>query len=82
MWEHYQTQTTMRTVGQLSCCRFQACWKSRTVALNDGSDKDKSLCELPVFGSDEVLPKCMAMITPEEVVRAIERYYIGGVLSH
>jgi ADP-heptose:LPS heptosyltransferase len=81
-WEHYPTQTTMSTLGQLPCCRFNACWKSRTVPLGDNDKKDESLCELPVFGGEEVIPKCMAMITPEEVVRAIERYYIGGVLTH
>jgi ADP-heptose:LPS heptosyltransferase len=82
MWEHYTTQTTMSTLGQLSCCKYRACWKSRTVPLNDGDEKDNSLCELPVFGGLEVIPKCMAMITPEEVVRAIQRYYFGGVLSY
>lgn len=82
MWEHYHTQTTLSTLGSLPCCRFGACWCSRVVPLGDDDEKDKRLCELPVFGAEETIPKCMAMIEPSDVVRAILRYYEGGVLSY
>jgi hypothetical protein len=51
------------------------------VALNDGHERDRSLCELPVLGDDPVA-RCMAMIRPEEVAAAVERYYLGGTLTY
>lgn len=82
MWEHYSTQTTMSTVGTLPCCKDKGCWKSRVVPLNDGDEKDKSLCELPVFSGDESIGKCMALISPQEVMKAVNRYYEGGILTY
>lgn len=70
-WCSYPTQVTMASHGQLPCCRIKACWKSRTVALGDGKEQERSLCELPVM-LEEPVPKCLAMIEPERVVRAIE----------
>ncbi len=81
-WEYYPTSTMMSTVGSLPCCRRGGCWKSRTVALEDGDEKDKSLCELPIFGGEDTIPKCMAMISPEEAARAVEKFYLGGVLKY
>lgn len=81
-WEQYPTATMLNTIGRLPCCQGGGCWRSRTVSLGDGDEKDKSLCELPVFGGEDTIPKCMAMIHPEEVARAIEQYYLGGVLKY
>jgi hypothetical protein len=81
-WEYYPTTTMMSTIGTLPCCRTGGCWKSRTVALGDGDEKDKSLCENPVFGGEDIIPKCMAMIPPDEVVKTIEKYYTGGILRY
>jgi ADP-heptose:LPS heptosyltransferase len=80
-WEWYPTQVTLSTQGQLKCCSPNACWKSRVVPLSDGDSKNKSLCELPVIKNGEYIPKCMEMIRPSEVVRAIERYIDGGVIK-
>lgn len=77
-WCEYPTQTTFSTMGQLPCCRDRACWKSRTVPLNDGDWKDKSLCELPVLCGNEYVPACMAAVTPEMVIHAIETYLRHG----
>jgi ADP-heptose:LPS heptosyltransferase len=79
-WNHYPTHTTLSTVGKLRCCQYGGCWRSRIVPLGDGDPKDKQLCEQPVHG-DDVIPRCMAMITPTTVVQAIMRYYEGGVLK-
>lgn len=72
-WNSYPKQSLLHTVGLLSCCRNSGCWKSRVVPLNDGTEQDKSLCENPVIG-DEAIPKCMAMIKPEEVAERILLY--------
>ena len=74
-WLDYPTQTTLSTMGQLPCCRLAACWKSRTVPLNDGDDKDRSLCVLPVECGGQWVPKCMeAASNPDTVIHAIETY--------
>jgi ADP-heptose:LPS heptosyltransferase len=72
-WNQYPFQQTLHTVGMMACCRHGGCWKSRTVALNDGGEQDKSLCENPILGGDP-LPRCMAAIAPSEVVNAVLRY--------
>jgi ADP-heptose:LPS heptosyltransferase len=73
-WCDYPTQTTLSTMGQLPCCRESACWKSRTVPLNDGDEKDKSLCALPVISGHQTIPACMNSITPDSVISAVETY--------
>jgi hypothetical protein len=78
-WEHYPSHQFMHTVGMLPCCQTGGCWKSRTVALNDGSDKDNSLCAAPTLSSAGThTPKCMEMITPASVVTAVFKYLVGG----
>ncbi len=71
-WEAYPTHAFLHTVGMLPCCSTGGRWRSRTKALGDGDEKDKTenLC-VDVVGE---LPRCMAMVTPEDVSRAIERY--------
>lgn len=76
-WEAYPGHQFIHTVGMLPCCGEGGCWKSRTASLNDGSplDAPNHLCERSVEGR---LPRCMEMITPEEVIRRIEGFLIGG----
>ncbi len=75
-WVQYPRQITFHTIGQLACCRHGACWKSRVVPLNDGSEQDAKLCEQPVLGLERPVPRCMAAIRPEEVIAVIERWLI------
>jgi ADP-heptose:LPS heptosyltransferase len=78
-WEQYPSHQFMHTIGMLPCCQTGGCWKSRTVALNDGDDKDNSLCAAPVTISvGSQIPKCMDMITPTSVVANIYKYLEGG----
>lgn len=74
-WEAYPHHQFLHTVGALWCCDSGGCWKARTVPLLDGDPNDhpESLCLDPVGK----LPRCMDLITVEDVVRAIERYLDG-----
>jgi len=97
-WEAYPHHQYIHTNGALMCCDDGGCWKSRTVPLGDGDDKDKpeNLCvdvvakEIPATGTPGrkgavekyFLPRCMDMITPEEVVRRIELYFTGGAVRY
>jgi ADP-heptose:LPS heptosyltransferase len=77
-WTAYPHHQFIHTVGALRCCDNGGCWKSRTVALGDGDEKDRpeELC-VDVVGT---LPRCMHMITAEEVVRRIDLYREGGAI--
>jgi len=81
-WNTYANQILLNNVGQLPCCKTEACWKSRTVRLGDGAEADApdKLCACPVM-TPIPSPRCMALIAPDEVVRAILSYYEGGVLN-
>jgi len=80
-WEAYPWHQFIHTVGSLECCMEGGCWKSRTVPLGDGDDKDKpeNLCQSPVKREGLLtIPKCMDMITADEVCRRIYLYFEGG----
>lgn len=79
-WVEYPHHQFIHTVGALKCCDNGGCWKSRTLPLGDGDEKDRAeaLCVDVV----EDLPRCMDMITVDEVVRRIEWYYRGGALAY
>lgn len=80
-WESYPNHQFIHTVGMLTCCESGGCWRKRTVPLHDGDirDQPENLCLQVVDGP---LPRCMAMITPEEVVRRIEGYFTGGLIRY
>jgi ADP-heptose:LPS heptosyltransferase len=82
-WEAYPTHQFVGMVGALPCCADGGCWKSRCQPVGDGDVKDgRDLCEQPVQLTSRLrIPKCMDMITPDEVIRRIELYYRGGVLG-
>ena len=65
-WESYNETTYLDTIGNLSCCKSGGCWKSKAEDC---------------LWMEGEYPKCMNMITSADVVRAIEKYYIGGRLS-
>lgn len=79
-WTQYPLQTTLHTIGRLPCCRTRSCWRSRVVPLRDGSEQDASLRESPVLGMERAVGKCMALIKPADVIRAVEACYEGGAL--
>lgn len=70
---NYPKMHTLHTIGALPCCRDNACWRSRVVAVHDGDQKDKSLCDHPILGLVAPVAKCMAMIEPDEVIRIVKR---------
>jgi len=83
-WEAYPHHRFLAVNGSIDCCDNGGCWKSRCQKVGDGDDKDeKNLCEHPVrINKDLVIPKCMDMIKAEDVIRAVELYYEGGMLKY
>jgi ADP-heptose:LPS heptosyltransferase len=82
-WEAYPHHQPISTNGALPCCDNGGCWKSRCQLVGDGDEKDQNPCEHPVqITPDLRIPRCMHMITAEDVVRRIEMYYEGGSLQY
>ena len=79
-WEAYPNHQFIHTIGALRCCSQGGCWKSRTLPLGDGNSKDRpeNLCVNVVGG----LPKCMDIITVEDVIRRIQIYFQKGGLNY
>lgn len=73
-WEAYPDHDFLHTIGRLPCCLEGGCWRSRAVPLHDGEIHDQSLC------SDlaDSLPRCMDLISPEQVIDVIERKLAAG----
>ena len=90
-WEAYPQHQFIHTNGALRCCDEGGCWKSRTVPIGDGDDKDKpeNLCIDVVEkvgkvakGSERFLPKCMDLISSKQVIDRIEMYFRGGAIQY
>jgi Glycosyltransferase family 9 (heptosyltransferase) len=84
-WEKYGHHRFLETNGALPCCDQGGCWKSRCQPVGDGDEKDSAanLCILPVHVAPELqIPKCMDLISAEDVIRAIELYHRGGAFSY
>ncbi|HET6880298.1 MAG TPA: glycosyltransferase family 9 protein [Pirellulales bacterium] len=75
-WEQYPGHQFLHTLGSLPCCVNDPCWRSRCQLVGDGDEKDRrDVCERPVQLTPELrIAQCMALITPHDVIRAIERY--------
>ncbi len=79
-WEAYPHHQFIHTLGALRCCDNGGCWRSRTVPLGDGDEKDRpENCCVDVVDD---LPRCMDMITPDEVIRRIAFYFTGGSVAY
>ncbi|QBR01435.1 glycosyltransferase family 9 protein [Paraburkholderia pallida] len=78
-WEAYPHHQFLHRAGALRCCDDGGCWKSRVHALGDGSPQDRveNLCVATVGA----LPRCMDMISTDDVIRAIELYFVGGAIE-
>jgi ADP-heptose:LPS heptosyltransferase len=68
-WVSYPFQHILHTVGQLSCCKEYACWKSRVLGPSD------SLCEQPVLDGLRPVGRCMSLIRPQEAINLINRFW-------
>lgn len=79
-WEAYPHHQFIHTVGSLLCCDNGGCWKARTLPLGDGDAKDASASRC--VNVVEHLPKCMDLITADEVIARIERYFDGGAVAY
>ncbi len=79
-WEAYPGHQFVHTIGALPCCARGGCWRDRVDPLGDGDPRDDAsrLC-LDVANGQ---PKCLDLISAEEIIRRIDTYYAGGALAY
>lgn len=77
----------LHTIGLIDCGignLKRGCWKDRTVPLERSDHmnerKRKQLCRKPLRLVGQTIPECMAMVTPDHVMEAVEWYYREGIL--
>lgn len=82
-WEAYPFHQYISTIGMLPCCDSGGCWKSRCQLVGDGDLKDRAnICTEAVQVSENLrIPRCMQMISAADVIRRIEMYFEGSMLS-
>src|SRR6185503_5345813 len=79
-WEAYPGHQFIHTNGALPCCVNGGCWKDRTIPLRDGDKRDRMQHRCINIAGD--LPRCMEMITAEQVIDRIKYYHDGGQLDY
>ena len=88
IWEKYSDHQYLHRVIK-GCSPFSGCWRSRATKINDGDKKDEEdLCDYP----EEIdypykegklkIARCINMITPHDIIRAVETYYEGEILEY
>lgn len=69
----------LHTIGLLDCCLNHGCW--RELVPRPGTEITRKHCKRPVTRPNQVIPECLALITPEMVVENVLSYYLDGTLG-
>lgn len=69
-WQFTPNHRFLYMNGSMICCSFDGCWKSKLADCVELVDTEKGK-----------IPLCMELIRPEDIVRAIRLYYLGGMLK-
>jgi hypothetical protein len=81
-WSSYCSYQHLHTNASFSCCKDGGCWKARTIPVMKHPEKNTSLCKFPVDCDGKTIQACMDAITAEDVIRAIEKYYVGDLYHY
>jgi glycosyltransferase involved in cell wall biosynthesis len=77
----YNQTHPLHTGGAIDCCVYGGCWHSRVVPLEKDRDKNKRLCKSTVESDGKIIQRCMDMITTDDMIRSIERFYEGDIMK-
>ena len=66
-WEMYQNHRYLAINGCCPDAKWDGCWKSKMAECKNLIDD---------------IPFCMKLIRPIDIVRAVELYYLGGILKN
>ena len=79
----YTNHIFLHSNGQMRCCDNGGCWVSRIAPLEFDPQHNQRLCHDPVLYNGRLVQRCMRdLVTPDDVIRAVERYHIGGSLRY
>lgn len=67
-WQVCPNHRFLYVNGAMPCCAYDGCWKSKPA-------------ECKFFDTERKAPKCFDLIRPEDIARAVELYYLGGILK-
>jgi len=81
-WTAYTNHRHLHTNGALECCDNGGCWQARVIPIAKDPDHNKRLCHKTITDNGRTVAKCMDMISAQDVIRAIEMYYDGGVCEY
>lgn len=81
-WSWYCNHQILHTNGIFECCDNGGCWKARTYSLPKDPKHNKNLCINTVERDDRTIQKCMDIITAQDVIRSIEKYYEGNIYTY
>lgn len=80
----YQGHQYLSNEGCLPCAETTACWHCATHActnlVNDKGEHVTLTKEDGAHARDGIMPRCVDMIEPQDITRAINEYYRGGRL--
>lgn len=79
--EHY----FLHTMGSLDCCAERGCWRPRTVPITKEDTPPKGRSRLCLYPEKDAagthpVPRCMNLITVDQVVDGVLWYYKQGIL--
>jgi glycosyltransferase involved in cell wall biosynthesis len=77
----YNQTHALHTNGSFHCCEYGGCWQSRVVPLAK-DDNNTRMCHATVVRDGRTIPECMDLITPEDIIRIIERHYAGNIRAY
>lgn len=78
----YCNHQVLHTNGAFKCCSAGGCWHSRVSPIQKSADLNRRLCAHPVVTDGKTIQECMDVITPEDVIRGIEKYYDGDIYTY
>lgn len=81
-WSWYTNHQILHTNGAFICCSDGGCWTARTYPLPKDPKHNDNLCKNTLEDDGRTVQACMASITSNDVIRAIEKYYDGNIYQY
>jgi ADP-heptose:LPS heptosyltransferase/glycosyltransferase involved in cell wall biosynthesis len=81
-WSWYCNHQMLHTNGIFDCCNNGGCWKARTYPMPKDPKHNENLCRNTVKVDGRTVQKCMDVITAQDVIRSIEKYYEGDLYRY
>ena len=78
----YPGHQILHTMGMLPCAKNGGCWQSRVVPIAKDPENNSRMCHKTTVDDGRTIQECMDMITADDIIRSIEKYYEGGLYHY